>query len=241
MAGYIDLHSHWIAGIDDGARTPEESYALLKALREAGFSTVVATPHMRPGMFDNTREDLETAFQNTRLALGAAKGLPEVLLASEHFFDDIVFQRMMDGAALPYPGGHAILVEFPPRLFPGRVTHRFFDLRRKRLRPVLAHPERYEPVWRDRTVLDPLIEGGTLLLLDVAALAGKYGRAPRNAAEDLLEDGYYYAACSDAHSAKDVTDVIKGISLLEDRVGREEASFMLSGGPQAILDGRVEE
>jgi protein-tyrosine phosphatase len=241
MAGYIDLHSHWIAGIDDGARTPEESYALLKALREAGFDVVVATPHMRPGMFDNTRTDLQAAFHKTRQALGAAKGLPELLLASEHFFDDIVFQRMMQGSALPYPGDHAILVEFPPRLFPSQITHRFFDLRRKRLRPVLAHPERYEPVWRDRMVLDPLVEGGALLLLDVAALAGKYGRAPRNAAEDLLEDGYYYAACSDAHSANDVADVVKGIALLKDRVGREEAAFMLAGGPRAILDGCVEE
>ncbi len=240
MRGFIDLHCHWVAGIDDGARTPDESVALLRALREAGFDAVCATPHMRPGMFDNTAADLRAAFDTTCAALREAPGLPDLMLSSEHFFDDVVFQRFMEGDALPYPGGHAALVEFPSRTFPTRVAHRFFDLRRRRIRPVLAHPERYEPVWRDASLLEPLLDGGTVLLLDVAALAGKYGRAPRRAAEELLEDGFYYAACSDAHKASDVADVKKGIELLYDRLGREEADLMLIGGPRAILDGTVE-
>lgn len=240
MRGFIDLHSHWVAGIDDGARTPAESVALLTALRGAGFDTVVATPHMRPGMFDNTRDALRRAFNATLAAIGGAPGLPEVMLSSEHFFDDIVFQRLLEGTALPYPGGHAVLVEFPTRSFPARIAHRFFDLMRRRLRPVLAHPERYEPVWRDATVLEPLLDGGAVLLLDVASLAGKYGRAPRRAAEDLLERGYYYAACSDAHRAQDVADVAQGIRILFEQMGAEEAMFLLAEGPRAILAGQVE-
>jgi protein-tyrosine phosphatase len=240
MRGFIDLHSHWVASIDDGARTPAESVALLAALREAGFDTVVATPHMRPGMFDNTRETLRGAFDATLAAIGGAEGLPEVMLSSEHFFDDVVFQRLLEGTALPYPGAHAALVEFPTRSFPARIAHRFFDLMRRRIRPVLAHPERYEPVWKDATVLDPLLDGGAVLLLDVAALAGKYGRTPRRAAEDLLERGYYYAACSDAHKPHDVADVVQGIRILFERMGPEEATFLLSEGPRSILEGRVE-
>ena len=241
MRGFIDLHSHWVAGIDDGARTPAESAALLIALRGAGFDTVVATPHMRPGMFDNTKDDLTAAYEATRRALAGTPGLPELALSSEHYFDDIVFQRFMDGAALPYPGGHAALIEFPNQGFPARVAHRFFDLRRRQVRPVLAHPERYEPVWKDIGILEPLLDGGAVLLLDTAALAGKYGRAPRRAAEELLEAGFYYAACSDAHKASDAEDVKKGIKVLFDRLGDEDASFMLIDGPRAILDGRVEE
>ena len=120
------------------------------------------------------------------------------------------------------------------------IAHRLFDLRRRRLRPVIAHPERYEPVWSDITVLDPLLDGGAVLLLDVAALAGKYGRAPRRAAEELLDSGYYYAACSDAHSPRDVAEVERGIAMLFDRAGRDDADFLLSGGPRAILSGRVD-
>lgn len=241
MRGFIDLHCHWVAGVDDGAKTVADSVALLTALRAAGFDTVVATPHMRPGMFDNTKEQLSAAYEATCAALAGRGELPALGLASEHFFDDIVFQRLIEGRALPYPGGHAALVEFPSRSFPARVTHRFFDLRRRRIRPVLAHPERYDPVFRDVSVLDPLVDGGALLLLDVAALAGKYGRAPRRAAEELLDEGYYYAACSDAHSAKDVADVERGIAALFERVGAEEARFLLADGPRGILEGKIEE
>jgi protein-tyrosine phosphatase len=78
------------------------------------------------------------------------------------------------------------------------------------------------------------------MLLDVAALAGKYGRAPRKSAERLLEEGMYYAACSDAHRASDVEDVKRGIDELADRVGDEEVAFLLRDGPAAILEGRVD-
>ncbi|WP_437671049.1 tyrosine-protein phosphatase [Sorangium sp. So ce131] len=243
MRGFIDLHCHWVAGIDDGARNVEESLALLTALRGAGFDTVVATPHMRPGMFDNTRQSLLAAYDATCAALRGAIDpgeLPAVALSSEHFFDDLVFQRLLDGSALPYPGGHAVLVEFPNRSFPVRIADRIFDLSRRKLRPVIAHPERYDPVAADFTSLDPLLDAGAVLLLDVAALTGKYGRAPRRTAELLLEEGYYYAACSDAHTARDVPEVRDGIKALFARVGEEEATFMLVDGPRAILEGRVD-
>jgi protein-tyrosine phosphatase len=240
MRGFIDLHCHWVAGIDDGARSIDDSVAMLRGLRSVGFDRVCATPHMRPGMFDNTAADLRAAYEATCRALHGVSELPEVMLSSEHWFDDVVFQRLVEGHALPYPGGHSVLVEITPRSFPVQLSARFFDLRRRRLRPVLAHPERYEPVWRDVVVLDPLVDGGTVLLLDVASLAGKYGRAPRKAAEALVEGGYYYAACSDAHKPSDVDDVKRGIAALFDMVGQEEATFLLAEGPLHILEGRVE-
>jgi protein-tyrosine phosphatase len=241
MRGFIDLHSHWVAGIDDGVRDVEGSLALLRGLAEIGFDKVVATPHMRPGMFDNTAVDLRHAYDRTMAALASARGLPERGLACEHFFDDVVYNRFLVGEAIPYPGGHAALVEFPSSAFPTRVGHRFFDLRRRGVRPVIAHPERYDPVWADASVLDPLLDGGAVLLLDLASLAGKYGRASRKAAEELLAAGYYQAACSDAHGVKDVRDVKEGIAMLFDQIGPEEATFLLVDGPREILDGRIPE
>src|ERR1700688_2023336 len=201
MRGLVDLHCHWVAAIDDGARTPEEGLAMLRGLREVGFDEIVATPHMRPGMFDNDKADLERAFAVMKQAVSATPtDLPTVHLASEHFFDDVVFGRLMRGEALPYPGGKSVLVEFGPGPFPLRAQHRMFDLRRAGLAPVIAHPERYEPVWKDDACLEPLLDAGAMLLLDVCALVGKYGRAPQRAAEKLLEEDAYEAACSDSHT-----------------------------------------
>jgi protein-tyrosine phosphatase len=240
MSDYIDLHCHWVAGIDDGARTTADSIDMLRALRDVGFSTIMATPHMRTGMFDNTRSDIEDAYQATVRVIEDQSDMPNVGLSSEHHLDDIVFQRLMAGDALPYPPGRAALIEFPNERFPLNCTKRLFELRCKKVRPVLAHPERYRPVWKDIGVLDPLLDGGTVLLLDVAALVGKYGRAPKRCAIELLEEGYYYAACSDAHRASDADDVADGIDKLRSLMGDEEADFLLREGPAHILEGKVE-
>lgn len=240
MSGYIDLHCHWVVGIDDGVKTARDSRDLLEGLARIGFSQVVATPHMRPGMFENVKNDLVNAYEATERALGDPMGLPVRGLSSEHYFDDVVFGRIMRGEALPYPGGRAILVEFYPRAFPHQLTARFFDLRRKRLRPVVAHPERYEWVWDNPAVLDGLIDAGGVMLLDVAALAGKYGRSVRTCAEKLLDEGYYDAACSDAHAPRDVDDVAAGIEKMKQAIGAADARAMLVDGPRDILAGRVE-
>jgi protein-tyrosine phosphatase len=242
VTDYVDLHCHWVAGIDDGARTPEESLAMLRALAGVGFGMVVATPHMRAAMFENTRDEIERAYRRTVNALTGVSGLPEVALSSEHHLDDLVYPRFGRDEALPYPPGRAALIEFPNESFPLRAAERLFELRRKqRIRPVLAHPERYRPVWKDIEVLDPLLDGGTVLLLDVAALCGKYGRSPERCAIELCEAGYYYAACSDAHRPDDVDDVADGIERLQKLVGKHEAAFMLSEGPRRILAGTVED
>lgn len=240
MRDFIDLHSHWIAHIDDGARSPEAGIALLARLHQAGFSKVIATPHMRPSMFDNDRTALQRAYDAMIPHREAARDpLPEVGLASEHFFDDIVYCRLLQGEGLPYPGSSAVLVELPTGAFPTALQARFFDLRRAGLTLVLAHPERYQPVWKDTGTLLPLLDAGTHLQLDLCSLVGKYGRAAQRAAEDLLEDEAYEIACSDAHKPEDVDAVVSSIERLEALVGRAERSRLLIEGPRALLASRA--
>ncbi len=235
MRGFIDLHCHWISAIDDGARSDEASLAMLRGLHACGFDTVVATPHMRPGMFDNDRAALEAAFARMQPHLDGQSGVPRVGLASEHWFDDVVFDRLRRGQGLAYPGGKAALVELPPEAFPMNLQARFVDLKRAGLQVVLAHPERYQPVWKNDSCLDPLFDAGALLLLDVCSLEGKYGRRARAAAEKLLEEQAYEAACSDAHRPEDCETVARAIERLESLAGKEEAYRLLAVAPRAIL------
>lgn len=241
MRGFVDLHCHFIAGIDDGAPTEGEGVAMLRALAEVGFEQVVATPHMRPGMFENTREELTLAFERMQPALAAETGLPAVGLSSEHYFDDVVYRRLLAGEGLPYPGGRAALLEFYGVDFPPVVVERLFDLRRRGIMPVIAHPERYRYVWKNPDALERLVDSGVATLLDTAALVGKYGREPQRCAEALLERELYHAACSDAHRTADVAEVEKGIRRLAELYGDEEVEFLLSDGPRQILEGKLPE
>ncbi len=213
---------------------------MLDALHAIGFELVIATPHMRPSLFDNERSDFERAWTKMQPWL-ERDGLPRVGLASEHFFDDVVYGRLMAGAGAPYPGGRSVLVEFSSGDFPVQAAERLYDLRiKKGILPVLAHPERYPPVWNDIGVLDDILDSGTALLMDVAALHGRYGRRSQRAAELLLREGYYHAACSDAHRHADVDDVARGIRRLKEVAGVDGMLELLCDGPRAILDGTLE-
>lgn len=237
---FIDLHCHWIDGIDDGARDPEEGVAMLRALKDIGFGTVVATPHMRPALWDNTKAALESAFERARAALPS--DAPKVYLSSEHYFDDVVFSRVLAGDGLPYPGQKAVLLEFYDQDFPPTLDRLFFELRvRRKLRPVIAHPERYRRLWKSPEILERLIQAGAVTLLDTAALVGKYGSHSQRCAERLLEKSLYHAACSDAHRPADVEQVAAGMERIRKLYGDEEIDFLFNRGPREILEGRAPE
>jgi protein-tyrosine phosphatase len=188
-------------------------------------------------MFDNKKSDLIQAFERMEPAVRAREGLPEVALSSEHYFDDVVYERLKSGAALPYPGGRAVLLEFWENEFPHVVMHRLFELRQRGMLTVIAHPERYRFLWRSPEVLERLIDAGAAALLDTAALVGKYGREPKRCAEGLLERGLYHAACSDAHRVNDVAAVEKGMRAIAEAYGDDEVDFLFGRGPKAILAG----
>lgn len=240
LSGLCDLHCHYLPSIDDGARTSAEGRALCLGLGRLGYTTVVATPHMRPGMFDNHKPQLMAAY-DAFLAEAAGAGLPETGLAAEHFCDDVFFERLERGEALPYPGGKAALIEFPTDRLPLRVEHGFFRMQVRGVRPVLAHPERYTPLWKSDEALRALTERGALALLDVMALVGKYGRKPQRAAELWLEGELYYAACTDSHRSDDLEAVEEAIARLIELTGVEGAQRLLGDHPRRILAGTVQD
>ena len=243
MSGYVDLHCHYLPAVDDGVRTAEEGVALLQALGAAGFRHVVATPHVRPSMFDNSPERLRAAYAEFRAQLdaaGPAPSLPETSLAAEHFFDDLTYGVLLRGEGLPYGVGRTALVEFSSESLPIGLQARFFDLRMKRLRPVVAHPERYESFSRKPAqAAESMRRAGGVLLLDVAALVGKYGARAQRTAEALIDEHAYYAACSDAHRPSDVEEVAAAIARLRALAGEQEVQRLLVRGPEQILAGRV--
>jgi protein-tyrosine phosphatase len=237
MAGFIDLHLHYVPGVDDGVRSVEEGLKLCSELKAIGFDRLVTTPHIRSGMFENRRDGLSSAFEAFRLAAQAAPNMPVVELSAEHHCDSVFLDLMQRDELLPYPGSHAILIEFAYDNLPLNIEQITFRLAVKRLRPILAHPERYTPLFRKTDPIERLLDQEVGLQLDVMALTGKYGRAPRAAAERMLEEGVYTIAASDAHRPEDVPEVGKAIEKLYKLVGDDEAELLLADNPRCLLEG----
>jgi protein-tyrosine phosphatase len=241
MTGYVDLHCHFLPDIDDGPDRVEDALCIIEQLHGVGFDLVIATPHMRPGLYDNSCADIQAAFERMQPHLQERRGLPRIALASEHYFDDVVFRRLLTGDGLPYPGGHAVLIELSGIGFPPNLEHRLADLRRRGLLPVIAHPERYQWLWQNPDLLQRAVDAGAAALLNAAALAGANGSHIQQCAEELLDRGLYHAACSDAHALEDVDATAEGLARIEQLYGGEEIDFLLREGPVTLLGGVVPE
>ena len=240
MEGLIDLHCHYIPAVDDGVRTYDEGVALCQALKRFGYAIVTATPHIRSAMFDNNKADLEQRFARFCEQARASADMPELLLGAEHFCDDAFWELFMRGEALPYSRGKAALIELPPDQLPLGLGDRCFRMQVRGVRPVLAHPERYAPLFASSAPIERLLEMGVLPLLDVMSLAGKYGHRPQRAAERMLEEDVYYAACSDCHRPADVEVVADAVERLVELCGAEYAQLLLADHPRAILQDEVD-
>lgn len=237
MAGFIDLHLHYLPGVDDGVTTLADARTICRELKAMGYSRLVTTPHIRSRMFDNRKPDLERAFAAFVAELGSEAALPELGLSAEHHCDSVFLELFEAGELVPYPGGHALLVEFPNEALPVAFDRLAFRLARKGFKPVIAHPERYVPLFKRTDPVDPLLDQEVGLQLDLMSLVGKYGRSARKAAERMLEEGAYTIAATDTHRVEDLARVAEALTLLHKLVGDEEATLLLSENPRRLLAG----
>lgn len=236
MSGFIDLHAHYLPGVDDGVRDREEAIELLRGLRSLGFERAIATPHMRSAYFENERLELIDAMKRFSESLHDEPGLPALGLGAEHHLDDRVFRRLLRGEGIPYPGAKAALIELPEAQLPLALDARFFDLQVRGIRPVIAHPERYLPFFRSSRALKPLLEKGAVAQLDLMSLVGKYGKNQKRAAERMLDEGLYFIACSDAHRPRHLPLIERGLEALHQRVGDETFRALLETNPASLIN-----
>src|SRR5262245_56856454 len=139
--GYVDLHSHVLFGLDDGAPDQPTAIAMLDALASLGVTEQCVTPHQKASQY----MPAWAAVAATYAALDAVRKPhhPTLRLGAENMWDDVFYRRVADDTVPGYRGSSAFLVEINPPLGPPHMAERLFELGRAGKVPVLAHPERY--------------------------------------------------------------------------------------------------
>jgi len=242
MSAYpvLDLHNHVLFGLDDGCRAPAESSALASAAKEAGHRGFVATPHIRPGMFDNTVDGIKRRRDDTAPLVEAA-GL-ELFLGAEYYFAPELLEAARTKSVLTLgETSRYVLAEFPQDNLPMRWEQVLFEIRVHGYVAVIAHPERCAAVQRDPDdVLERLARAGALLQLDLGSLIGHYGRAAKKTSAYLMKQGAYHAAACDLHRPEDVKAIVaKSMaelsSLLEKRKRQDRLTVLIEDNPRKIV------
>ena len=231
----IDLHSHILPGLDDGAATAADSLALARAAASVGVTTVAATPHVRddyPTSVDQMERGvaaLTRALEEAEVSLEIAVGGEVSLDRLDRLSDDEVGRFTLGGS------GRYLLVEFPYYGWPFTLEAQLRRLRGRGIVPVLAHPERNPEVQQATHRLDRLRRGGALAQVTIDSLAGVLGRRARRAARELLDQRAVDVLASDSHAAGAYSLDVAGLA---EAVGdRRLARYLTVDVPAAVLAG----
>lgn len=234
---YVDLHSHILPGLDDGSPDMKTSMAMIDGLVNLGFSTICATPHQKTSQYLPSLAAIREAHaQVLKEVEGRDWGL-KIPLAAENMWDSTLYERMESGEIPGYDDSDVFLMEFIPNQLPVGLFNRIFDLRCKGKLPVVAHPERYSPLWKDPESLEKLA-ADCAMVVDLGALAGHHGRKQAKYARKMVLDGTAHAAASDAHCVDDIRSAFEGIAWIRKKAGDDAAKRLLATNPAMILEGK---
>jgi protein-tyrosine phosphatase len=236
--GFVDLHSHVLYGLDDGAADQASALALLDALAELGISEQCVTPHQKAGQYLPELDRIE----RTLVALEAVRRPhhPTLRVGAENMWDDVFYRRAADDSIPGYRGTSAFLVEIPPPLAPPNMLDRLFAFRMAGKLPVLAHPERYHALWDDDDFARRL-RTTCAFVVDLAAVGGFHGRREMKQARHLLELGLVAAVATDAHQLGDVQQAAEGLHWIDKKLGHAAVVRLFDHAPRQILAGELPE
>lgn len=223
------MHSHLIPGIDDGARTIDDSLDLIRRMHGLGFTKLITTPHIQSEFFKNTPENILSGLQRLRDALAGANIPVQVEAAAEYLLDDGFEDKMNAGNLLSFSDKY-ILVEMSYYSPHPNLKTFVFNLQVDGYKVILAHPERYTYWMNDFAKYEDLKDRGVYFQLNTVSLAGYYPDPIKKFAEKFIEKGMVDFIGSDLHN-------LNYLQALEKSLKEKPLSKLISSGK--LLNARL--
>ena len=193
-----DMHSHFIAGIDDGSPNLKTSVELVRKMHTLGFKKVITTPHIMPDYYRNTPEIIQNGLKELKLELERQDIDIEVLAAAEYFIDYCFEEKIESGEKFLTIGNNHILIETSFISIPPNFEQIIFKLQLAGYRIILAHPERFG--FLSFEDLKSYKTRSIELQINLLSLLGFYGKSVRKMAEKLIDNGMVDYVGTDCHN-----------------------------------------
>lgn len=196
---FVDIHSHLLPGIDDGAKNIDNSVELILKMYSYGIKNFITTPHVLGDVYRNSSETIKSKLEEVRIALNN-KGYSDIKInaAAEYMMDEQFIDRLKANDILTLKGNY-ILVEMSYFNAPMNLYDVLFDIQLKGYKPVLAHPERYNFFHNDLQNYHKLKKAGCLFQLNLLSLTEQYGKNVQKISNELLKQNLYDFVGSDTH------------------------------------------
>ncbi len=235
----VDLHSHMLPGLDDGASGWKQSLAMASMAVKDGISGVVCTPHWVLGSYDNTRLMILGALEKLREKLSKHDIPLKVYPGAELRLDVSLSQRIRAGELLTINDtGRFALIELPEDILPQNLEEFLWDLQVQNITPIISHPERNFLLLRDPIRLYDWVQMGVLAQVTAASLLGLFGRKVQKFAALLLEHNLIHILGTDSHGGSIRTPELSGgYKVIEGIKGKKAALEMTCETPNRIIHG----
>ena len=233
----IDIHSHFLPGLDDGAKTMADAVAMLEAAAADGTTCIVGTPHSNYEYEFSVSRNLELAAE-----LQAKMGDRIRLMTGcdFHLSYENLEQVREDPSRFTVNQGRYLLTEFATHHIPPGIENQFHQLRLMKLIPVITHPERIPALIEERfDLLIKLVSMGCPVQITGGAITGRFGELAQGTCRTLIESGFAHFVASDAHDTVNRHPGLSGPrAVVAEEYGEEVAEALFVSNPLAAVESR---
>jgi protein-tyrosine phosphatase len=221
----VDIHNHILWGLDDGARTKEDTLSMARMAIDNGITHVIATPHHQNGIYNNPYEIVMERVEEANELL-KEHSLPLTILPGMEIrlYGDIIhdFQRVERTLLALNDGNRYILIELPDDHVPRYTSKLLFDLQVEGFVPIIAHPERNREIREQPNMLHKIVEKGALTQLTAGSVLGLFETELQKFSRSLIEHDLVHLIASDAHNTAHRGFALKqAYKWINENIGRE--------------------
>ena len=202
MPQFFDLHSHMLCGVDDGAGSPEEMFAMLEMAYEDGVRAICLTPHYSPYLFGDTFAKSEASFAMLEEYVTEKHPDMRIFLGHELGFHHGCLEALDTGRCRTLAGSRYVLVDFPESVEFFELSGAMEQLKHAGYLPILAHTERYSCLFRRLGWIEEFIDGGGLVQLNASSFCGSWGKNCEKQWKKLIKKGLAHIISTDGHNLK---------------------------------------
>ena len=228
----IDMHSHILPKIDDGAKYIEETYKLIKEAENSGFEAIITTPHYMEHYYEaneaQRKEIINELQSNIKLYIG-----------NEIYLSENIIKLLEQNKASTINNTKYVLFEMPMNAKPMNLYDVVYELLQHKFIPILAHPERYIFVQKEPQIICDLIQNGVLMQANYGSIIGEYGTKAQTIVQAFLRNNMIHFLGTDAHKSNTIYPKIPQIiNKLEKLIRKEKVEELSTINPKLVVENK---
>jgi protein-tyrosine phosphatase len=201
----VDMHSHLLPGLDDGAQTFDDSLAIIHELASLGYKKIVTTPHIIADTYRNSPETILPKLDELQAIMVQRNINVQISAAAEYYLDEALMSKLTGNEKLLTFGKNYLLFETNFLNEPMFIKEFIFSATTKGYKLILAHPERYIYLQHDINKVQDLLDRGVLLQVNLISLTGYYSKEAQKLAEKLIKNGQIHFLGTDCHTIQQIS------------------------------------